>query len=1813
MPLLKFEVQSDYDKVVRLREEIKRLKDEASNFNIDTPQSTIKALETKLQSAQSEFNKLTNAALIAGQEMEQGFKQRIYDASNVVNDLTDKIIAQRGVLRSASADAKKYADQYRDAVKNGTDTPEMKRQYVEARQELERQKDVMFALSQEQSQARLSVRRLSDEYKLLKKDVGESTVEIDRMLDNMVSNVENKLKMGLGKGLGMLGIGMGVESFFNQMVQTRGEFQQIETSLNVLLGSEEKAADLMGKVKEFAKVSPLDLKSTAAATQMMLGFNIEAEKVPRYLSAIGDISMGDAQRFNSLTLAFSQMSATGKLMGQDLNQMINAGFNPLQILSEKTGKSIEKLKDEMSKGAISAQMVQDAFIYATDAGGKFYQMSEKASKTINGQMSMLGDAVDAMFNDMGQASEDFIVSAISGATSLVENYETVLSVLGGLVMTYGAYKATVMTEDIWSNAITNLGYDAEIESLERLLPVKQADTKTDLEQAVAEGTLTEAKAEKIKALREEAKAYMEKLAMQEESLKAEIAEATSVQMNAIQREQQIQSEIDALQEKADALFDLGDSVGFEAAQEEIATLQTDLHTASQERQTAVSRVQTAQTQLNAVATEREALANAGATTSTNILAAAKTKLIKVIEALYARVAANPWGFALAAVTALSYGIYKLITYESEYEKQTKAINATHAKFTNQCAKESEELEKLRDTLSKTKKGSDEWNQAKEEAVSKYGQYFSKLDVEIEKVGNLSTAYDVLAKNINRSMAAKELESFRNDNEIDTSDIRTKISKALQGKIKYRTNSGEIKEGTLNDERRLQWQNDIINAIRNNDLGRLSKQQLSFLSLNGRNKTMLGGLSTGYIKQVQEAAYAHGKNKKREEEIALSWGFKTADEITNGQKADDKDAIPDKDLIEARKEAEKAYKEAKKKVEDLKAGKIKGATTKDYENATTALKTAKEQANKLGIDTTDKSSKENEKALKDRDKLNRQIEDMERKNQSALTALMEDGKEKRLQTIQQEYDSRMVELRRQREDWAKENKEANVKGLDSSGLTAEQSKIIADAEEIADKQRQKSVTEIYREEAEAMRNFLSEYGTFQQQKLAITEEYAEKIRKAQTEGEKMTLAKQRDSALYKVDVSALEQRVNWGSVLGNFGTILKSQLQPTIDALKEITQTDEFKSSSIEDQSKIWEMLAKLTGENSGFNPNIFNDLANAVDDYQTSMYNLIKAQEAEASIAKEKANLEARLAKTTDSSERDHLIAMLNDLAKSASDAALLTQQYGAEVQRTSTTLNTVTTEISSNLNEFVSGLQSLTSGSLSGIWKGVESFEKVFSKDGEHKITDALAKPLSSAITKMFGPDSAPAKKLTEALGDAGLAGEIISAVFSILDILKDGIGNFIGSLIDTVLEAVNGLLKSILSLDIPMAIFNSLKDGLENILETIVDAFTLGHISSINWNGSNAKQVAETTDRLTNSNERLTHALDNLKNEINKSGGWKAISAAKEAEGTQRKINEQTAEILQTQMGYHGAHHSNAAKWNLSQADYQSLNASLSEYIAKNPNADIKLNSVGSLEDIYKLTPEQMDYIRSFNIEMWEKMITQGEYDKSEYWENYADLAGRVEDITESLKENLTQTSFDSLRSSFISSLMDMKKDANSWSDDFSEMLMASVLNARIGDLLDDDLEDFHNKWAEYSKSDSKLDAKEREELQSMWNDLTQRGLQIRDEVASFTGYDKSSTYSQSATAGYTTTISEDTGTEINGRLTAVQESHYREESLLEMSAEALQSIIKQLLDHYTIADDSRRILAECYIELVEIRKNTGAVLEPLKNIAETVEKIKKQTENL
>ncbi|WP_279134831.1 tape measure protein [Parabacteroides johnsonii] len=231
--------------------------------------------------------------------------------------------------------------------------------------------------------------------------------------------------------------------FGKTLVNVRGEIESFQISFDVLLGNKEKAASFFKELKQFAVETPLMLNDLSKGAQLLLGFGVEADRLMPTLKQIGDISMGDAQRFNSLALAFAQMSATGKLMGQDLLQMVNAGFNPLKTMSETTGKSVAQLKDEMSKGAISSEMVAQAFADATAQGGKFNGMLKKQSEGIKGGVSNLMGAIDDAYNDFATKNQGLITDSIAATTSLVKNYEKVGKILLSLIGTYGAYRVAL--------------------------------------------------------------------------------------------------------------------------------------------------------------------------------------------------------------------------------------------------------------------------------------------------------------------------------------------------------------------------------------------------------------------------------------------------------------------------------------------------------------------------------------------------------------------------------------------------------------------------------------------------------------------------------------------------------------------------------------------------------------------------------------------------------------------------------------------------------------------------------------------------------------------------------------------------------------------------------------------------------------------------------------------------------------------------------------------------------------------------------------------------------------------------------------------------------------------------------------------------------------------------------------------------------------------------------------------------------------------------------------------------------------------------
>lgn len=232
--------------------------------------------------------------------------------------------------------------------------------------------------------------------------------------------------------------------FGKSVVNARKEIESFEISFETLLGSKPKATAFFNEIKEFAVKTPLQLNDIAGAAQTLLGFGISAEKIMPILRQLGDVSMGNAERFKSLALAFAQATSAGKLQGQDLLQMINAGFNPLNEIAKKTGKSIGALKEDMSKGKISAQDLADALSSATAQGGQFYGMLEKQSEGIEGALSNLEGAWNDALNEIGTSAQGVFTDAIGLATAAVQNYDVFVKTILSLAAAYGTYKAVLM-------------------------------------------------------------------------------------------------------------------------------------------------------------------------------------------------------------------------------------------------------------------------------------------------------------------------------------------------------------------------------------------------------------------------------------------------------------------------------------------------------------------------------------------------------------------------------------------------------------------------------------------------------------------------------------------------------------------------------------------------------------------------------------------------------------------------------------------------------------------------------------------------------------------------------------------------------------------------------------------------------------------------------------------------------------------------------------------------------------------------------------------------------------------------------------------------------------------------------------------------------------------------------------------------------------------------------------------------------------------------------------------------------------------------
>ena len=841
----------------------------------------------------------------------------------------------------------------------------------------------------------------------------------------------------------------------------------------------------------------------------------------------------------------------------------------------------------------------------------------------------------------------------------------------------------------------------------------------------------------------------------------------------------------------------------------------------------------------------------------------------------------------------------------------------------------------------------------------------------------------------------------------------------------------------------------------------------------------------------------------------------------------------------------------------------------------------EDSSKIGEEERKRRQEEAEKLLKQQEQLFEELLQLRFKNQQDEINLMREGTEKKLKQIDLDYQKRIDTIRKQEEEWSKAG---------NGKLTDKQAQKISEAYTNAESMRDKDISDVtegqLKAEQQALNDYLKEYGTFQQQKLAIAQEYAEKIRKAQEENgvnsaQVKLLEKQRDVAIQNKETEAIKANIDWVTVFGEFGSMFSDMVKPALDEAKKYVRTDKFKNSDQASQKSLIDAISQMEkslGGTSGVN---FKKLGEDVKAYHTAEQNRINAIEIETAALEKlkKSQDDYAKAQKSGTEEEKQVTANALDIARQNADIASANVKTQTDIaNQAQRNVTDTATRLKASMENLLGGLQQISSGGLynaySGIIKTVNGFKDVIGKT-------------------------------SESLKEVPIVGWILS----IIDVLKDGLSDLVGGLLDAVLNAVSGIIGDVLSGDLFVTIGRSLRDGIGNIL----NAISFGGFNSLFGIGGNAKEVQETIDRLTNRNETLQTAIEDLTDEMKASRGMKSVESYKEVVKYQEEVNKNYLQIAKEQAGYHKSHGSwqHYLKW--------------TDEMLEHARKATGMQDFSGTDSLWNLTPEQMKALRS-DVWLWDIMESSG---KGGYGErvtdkldDYIEQAGKLEELTDSLYEGLIGMSFDSMYDSFISSLMDMEKSAENFADDISKYFMQAMLSNAIGEQFSDKLRTWYDKFGEAMKDDGTLDNNERKELMDEYMGYVDEAMKLRDELAAATGYDKISqeSTSQSASSKGFQEMSQDTGEELNGRFTALQiageeiknQNIIQSQSLnlLTVKADALLSIDTETRN---IADDTRDLIAQSYLELVQISENTGAIVKPIQQMQRDIAEVKKNTAKL
>lgn len=1606
-----------------------------------------------------------------------------------------------------------------------------------------------------------------------------------------IENVFNRIKSVAS----MAFAGFTAKEIISTLGTVRGEFQQFEIAFETMLGSGQKAKGMISDLANLAASTPFDMKGVVNGAKQLLAYGFAANEITDTMRRLGDVSAGLGLNLQDLTWLYGTTMVQGRLFTRDLMQFTGRGIPLTEELAKQFGVTKDKVSELVTAGKVGFPEVKKAIESLTNEGGKFGGLMEKQSHSITGQISNIQDTIEMAINDLGTQTEGLMNDALDITSKVIDHWKEIGEVILAAASAIGLYKAMAVSVAAFDTATTNAGYAAELSALESLLPMKEEAKKTDLEEAVAKGQLSAAQAELVASKREEVAAYVAELQAQAKA-KADAATAAAEEVKALENKLAMQdNEVQSLQDAYDALESYTDG-------QKVETAEIKLNTAVNERNTIAKQLQTARETAATAATEANTAANTANTASQglNTAATARDTAAKGIWAqvtLLCKRAQDAWNASMfssplfwiaATIAAVTYAVYKLATAETAHETAVRKSNEAWDEFDNKVKERQQNIESLIRTIQS--ETATEYEKA--EAYQKLSNLAPQLTEQYSQAQLASADFAKTQKEVAESMdelkydkAVEEVEKYRKKVEELQMQLRADAANGGQGGIAISSQINQAKEDLDQAEEKLsniiQLRDQAaenakpievrLQEAQENESVRQEIFDFYDEAINLANDWQAANETINYAtgesrldafinKAQKEIAGLREDIKKNPADLNLRMQESEKTKVLNNLLAMKRNwavtgatTIPlvfraqwntaKQSLNQAKKRAQalanngstetyqqaynrtqREYNAAKRRVAAMERNKSK-YTASQYETATQNLKAAKDAYSKLGGDVSGKVAKaaatarrtrikEENKAIKAQEELNNRLKALQQKNTDETISLMQEGTEKKIAEIKNDYAKRKAEIDKQEAEFKKKNKEAGKK----ASLTSAQSNALNKARDLATQEYNKKLDEVNREALTSMRDYLKEYGSLYQQKQAIAEEYEEKIAKAQTEGEKLSLQQQRKKDLQTIEINAIRQNIDWGSVFGDFGTMFKDQLEPTIEKLQELSKS----TTDVNEQKTIQELISKLQGSATIWNSDIFKKVSDDINSYQSAMQGYIDAQEREIEATKAVTKAQEDLAKAKKSGDKTSISKAEANLSRAQGVLATASNnvlEFGSSVQKASSDLQTSVQKAVSQFQQLENGLQGLTSGSLKGIGNSILGLDKLFGGSMQKDVANTLAK----GIQGLLGKDSDAAKSLTKALGDSGMAGEIISAILGILDILKDGFGTLISNLMDTVFGAVTGILDDALSGDIVMKPLKSIGNNVSHILNTL----SFGGFNSLFGGDGNAKKVNDTIERLTDRNTLLQQSIEDLTDAMENSYGSKATSYYEQAYKNQQETNQNYLDIAKAQASYHGSHGS----WNRYWGGFGSDEM---DWIKKNVKSDFN-------GDLFSLSPEEMKLLRG-NVAIWEHIENTGKGNYggrlTEKLNDYIDQAGKLDELSDKLNESLTQISFDSMKDSFVSDLMDMSKSAQDFADDFAEMMQKALLSYSMEDLINGDLKKLYDDWAKAIKdNDGKLTETDIEAFNKRYDDIVQEGLKRRDEWAKVTGYTGSSSSSQTATSGGWASMGQDTADELNGRFTALQ----------------------------------------------------------------------------